>query len=432
MKYRIVKNGLTSARGIVTAMVVAGSLLAVPGHLDAQDPDSTRVTELERRVELITRELERMRLGQEVVQADTSVRGFGPGASKVYQVERGISFGGYGAVLYENFASERDDGSPASARDRFDALRSILYVGYKFNDRLIFNSEIEIEHADEAFLEFAYLDYLFNENVGLRAGLLLAPLGFLNELHEPPTFLGTERPVTETVIIPSTWRENGVGLFGSNDQVSWRAYVMNSFDGTGFTASGLRGGRQKGSKALAEDMGFAARFDYQGTPGLILGASGFFGETGQGRELDGEEVGGAVTIWDLHADYKVRGWELRGLIAGASVDDAAELNELNGLTGSAGVGSEMLGGYVQVGYDILRTAPTSHQLLPYIRYEKLNTQHGVAEGFSADPAKELTIASFGAAWKPDPQVVFKLGYQLHSNGADRGLNQWNVQIGWLF
>jgi hypothetical protein len=406
--------------------------VVVSGPVSAQEPDSTRIAELERRLDAITRELERMELGGDVVQADSSVGGFGLGASKVYRIQQGVSIGGYGEVLYENYSSEAESGAASSKTDQFDALRGILYVGYKFNDRLLFNSEIEIEHAKEAFLEFAYVDYLFTDNFGLRGGLLLAPMGLINELHEPPAYLGTERPLTENRIIPTTWRENGVGFFGRSDAFEWRAYLMNSFKGSGLKGSGIRGGRQKGGKALAEDLGVTGRLDYVGTPGLILGASAYSGQTAQNQELNGGEVDGRVFIWDLHADYKFRGWDLRALVAGARVGDVEEMNELNGLSGDDGIGEEMLGWYVQAGYDVLRQTTTTHQLIPYLRFERLDTQREVAAGFSADPGNDMTVTSLGVAWKPDPQVVWKLDYQIHSNEAETGLNQWNVQIGWLF
>lgn len=414
------------------ALAACISLLAPATQLAAQEPDSARIAELERRMEALTREIERLSLGDEVVQADTSIGGLGYGASKVYGIRRGVSVGGYGEFLYENYADTREDDAPANRRDQFDALRAILYVGYKFNDRLLFNSEIEVEHADEIYLEFAYLDYLLTPNIGLRGGMLLAPLGLVNELHEPPIFIGTERSVTESRIIPTTWRENGVGLFGETGDFDWRVYVMNSLDGGGFDGSGLRGGRQKGARALAEDFGVAGRLDFTGVPGLLVGASGYWGETAQGRELNGEAVGGAILVWDLHADYKVRGWEFRGLVAGASVGDAAELNQLNGLTGPDGVGESMLGWYVQAGYDVLRSTSSTHQLIPYATFERVNTQMALADGFSENPANDLTVASLGLAWKPAPQVVWKVDYQLHSNEAETGVNQLNMQIGWLF
>jgi hypothetical protein len=397
-----------------------------------QPSDSARIAELERRLDALTREIERISLGEEVVQADTSVGGLGFGASKVYGIQQGVSIGGYGEFLYENYAGEREDGTPSGRTDQFDALRAILYVGYKFNDRVLFNSEIEVEHANEIYLEFAYLDYLLTENVGLRGGMLLAPLGFVNELHEPPIFLGTERPVTESRIIPTTWRENGLGLFGSAGDFDWRVYAMNSLDGAGFDGSGVRGGRQKGARALAEDFGIAGRLDYVGRQGLVLGGSGYFGQTAQNRTVDGEEVGGDLLIWDLHADYRWRGWELRGLVAGASLSDAAQLNELNGLSGSESVGESMLGWYLQAGYDVLRSTASTHQLIPYLRYERVDTQREVPQGFSADLANDLTVTSLGLAWKPVPQVVWKVDYQLHTTAAATGVDQLNLQIGWLF
>lgn len=414
------------------AAFLAAALLVTTHPLPAQQQDSARVAELERRLDAVTREIERLRLGRDVVVADTSVQGFGPAASKVYKVNQGVSIGGYGEILYENYAASRQDGVPSGSRDVADALRAVVYVGYKFDDRLLFNSEIEVEHANEIGLEFAYLDYKLGASTGVRAGLLLAPLGLSNELHEPLAYLSTERSVTESRIIPTTWRENGIGLFGGTGGFDWRVYVMNSLDGADFNASGLRGGRQKGSKALAEDLALAGRLDYVGTPGLMVGVAAFSGATAQGREQDGRAVDGGLLLWDVHADYNVGGLVLRGLVARAELDDAASLNELNGLTGAGGVGSSMLGWYLEGGYDLLGRRGGAAQLLPYVRYERVNTHQAVADGFQANPANDLSVLSLGAAFMPTPQVVAKVDHQVHRNGARRGVNQWNAQIGWLF
>ncbi len=120
------------------------------------------------------------------------------------------------------------------------------------------------------------------------------------------------------------------------------------------------------------------------------------------------------------------------MVAGARVSDVAELNALNGLAGAAGIGEQMLGWYVEAGYDLLRKTDTPHSLLPFVRYEQVNTQRSVAAGFTADPSNDLSVLALGMAWKPVPQVVAKIGYQVHQNDADTGVNQWNVQLGWLF
>lgn len=412
----------------------AGLLFAAlgAGPLTAQQSDSARIAELERRLDAVTREIERVSLGADVVQADSSIYGFGPAASKIYQVNQGVSIGGYGEILYENFASEREDGVASTMRDITDALRAIVYFGYKFDERLLFNSEIEIEHANEAYLEFAYIDYMLTENVGVRAGLLLAPLGLVNELHEPPIFLETKRSVTESRVIPTTWRENGIGLFGTAGPIAWRAYVMNSLNGAGFNASGLRSGRQRGTRALSESLALVGRADYVGTPGLLVGTSVFFGGTGQGRQLAGEEVVGNLLLWDVHADYVAYGFDLRAVLSRVSLNDARELNQLNALTGAAGVGDEMQGWYFEGGYNVLRSTDSTHQLLPFLRYEQVDTHRSTVPGVAEDLAQDLDVLSLGAAWKPAPQVVLKLARQIHENGASTGLNQWNVQLGWLF
>jgi hypothetical protein len=412
---------------------------------DLASRDSVEVTELRRQIEALTRQIETMELGEAVVEPDTSVYGFAPAASKVYRVRQGVSIGGYGEVLYENFAGERENDTPSGAVDQLDALRAILYVGYKFNDKLLFNSELEWEHGStgqggEASIEFAYLDYLLTPRFGIRAGLLLAPLGLTNELHEPPTFVGTTRPLVESAIIPSTWRANGLGVFGEAGGLSYRAYAITSLDAVGggssraggFGSGGLRGGRQKGAKELAEDFSLVGRVDYTGVLGLMVGGSGIIGQTAHDRELNGEEVGGTTTIIEGHANYNAYGFEVRGLYALANVDDVAELNELRELSGNQSIGERLTGGYVQAGYDVLRPLNQEHQLIPYVRYETMNTQAEVPAGFEANPAVDRTAWLFGAMWKPIPHVALKADYQIHSNAADTGVSQFNVNLSYMF
>ncbi|MGH7510381.1 MAG: hypothetical protein ACREMZ_13050 [Gemmatimonadales bacterium] len=425
--------------GRLTLMVGLGVLMAAPGR--AQERDTTGLEQIRQQVEAITRELEELRLGRDVVvEADTAVSGFGPAASKVYKVRQGVSVGGYGEVLYENFAGTREDDTPSGAIDRFDALRAVVYVGYKFSDKILFNSELEFEHgstggAGSVSAEFLYLDYRLSPRFGLRAGLLLPPMGFLNEIHEPPTFLGTRRPETERQIIPSTWRENGIGFFGSTGDLSYRAYLVNGFDASGFSASGLRGGRQNGSEAAAQDLGGVGRLEYTGQLGLTLGASAYVGNAGQGATVPsdpGRTIGARTVIWEGHAQYQARGLDLRGLLAVATLDDASEINELNALTGTASVGERMVGWYVQGGYDVLRGGRTDHQLVPYVRYEQVDTQDRVPAGFLSNPSNDRRFVTLGAMWKPVSNVSLKTDYQLTSNQADTGVNQLNVNLGYLF
>ena len=165
--------------------LVASLLIAAPAAAQ-ETTDTAQIRRLQEQVEAITRELEELRLGREVVvQADTSISGLGPAASKVYKTPQGVSIGGYGEFLYENFAGSREDDAPSGLTDRIDAVRAIIYVGYKFSDKVLFNSETEFEHGStedggSVSVEFAYLDYRIRPELGLRGGLVLAPMGFLN------------------------------------------------------------------------------------------------------------------------------------------------------------------------------------------------------------------------------------------------------------
>ena len=397
--------------------------------------------ELRRQIEILGKEIEALKTPQaaeQTVSGEETQWGLGAAASKVYRVNRGLSFGGYGEMLYENFAGTVDSGARATARDQFDMLRGILYTGYKYNDKVIFNSEIEYEHGStgsggEVSVEFAYLDFLARPNLGVRTGLVLIPMGLVNELHEPTVFLGAKRPATENAIIPSTWREMGAGVFGEAGQFSYRAYVVNSLNGRNFTAGGVRGGRQKGARALSEDLALTGRIDWQPLVGTTVGASFFSGNTGQGSTVNGSVVEGNYTVWDLHADARFRGVTLRALYAQGSLDDAAQLNALNALTGNRSVGDEMGGWYVEGGYDLSSLFKFGEaSITPYARYERINTQKSVPAGFSINPANEQTIFTYGFAFNPIPQTIFKIDYQNVDNEAGTGLDQWNIGIGYIF
>jgi hypothetical protein len=411
---------------------------------EAAEVPGDRLAELERRLDLLAAELERLDLGEAAAEAPVSEKGFGPAASKVYRTDRGISIGGYGEMLYQSPSSERDDGTASGESDQLDFLRAVFYFGYKFNDRLLFNSEIELEHAStddegEVSVEFAYLDYLLRPQINVRAGLLLIPMGFINELHEPPVYLGARRPDVERAILPSTWRENGFGLFGDVGSWTYRTYVVNGLDASGFSAGGIRGGRQRGSEAAAEDFAWVGRLDYTGRPGLLVGGSLYSGGSGQGLAGPGGKVLDVdTTIYEAHLEWKWRGLEVRALAARSELDDVAALNQTLGLTGDRSVGEEMGGWYLQLGYDVLNhmdfrgTGRGEMALIPYARFESYDTQSKVPAGFLRDPAREVSSFTLGLAFKPIDEVILKADYQNYDNEAGTALDQFNVALGYLF
>jgi hypothetical protein len=398
---------------------------------------SERLDELERRIELVAAELEKLRLGEVAIEADESRYGLGPAASKVYRKPKGVSIGGYGELLYQNFSGTRDDGADSGKLDDLDVLRGIVYIGYKWNDQWLLNTELEWEHGStgrngEASVEFAYVDRLIRPEINARAGLVLLPVGLVNELHEPTVFLGARRPGIESAIIPTTWRETGVGIFGDLGGFSYRSYVVNGLDGRGFTSGGLRGGRQKGSNAKAEDFAWVGRLDWTATPGLVAGGSLYYGDSGQGLEDPlGGEVGASTRLFELHADWRWRGLELRGLWVDAAVDDVAALNRALALEGNRSVGESLDGYYLQAGYDLLSDRGGA-RLLPFARWETYDTQASVPTGYSRNPANEVDVLTLGLQWQPIEAVVIKADWQDVDNGAGTGVDQINLALGWVF
>jgi len=257
--------------------------------------------------------------------------------------------------------------------------------------------------------------------------MVLLPMGFVNELHEPPTFLTAKRSEVERRILPTTWHENGVGVFGDAGPVGYRAYVVNGFDATGFTDEGLRDGRQGGSEALAEDLAVVGRLDWTDTPGLIAGGSVYFGNAGQDQPGLGST---GVAIGELHAEWHARGLWLRGLASMAEVDDVAELNAANGFVGADSVGEELAGYYVEAGYDVcaLLSGAIAHAFSPYVRFESLDTQGEVPSGFASDPANDFDITTVGLNWRPRSNLVFKAEYQ----DFDESDDGWNLAMGFSF
>ena len=124
---------------------------------------------------------------------------------------------------------------------------------------------------------------------------------------------------------------------------------------------------------------------------------------------------------------------MSALAAYAKLGDAAALNETLGYTGNGSVGETLNGFYVQAGYDLLhRTTYVGQSFMPYLRFERVNTQASVPSGYESNPASDKSSITFGAAYQPEPRIVFKLDYKNNSNEADSGLDQLNFQVGYVF
>jgi hypothetical protein len=373
--------------------------------------------------------------------ADQSVYGLGPAASKVYRTNSGISLGGYGELIYDNYADTSHNGAPVTTdalRDTLDLSRAVLYVGYKFDDHWVLNSEFEWEHKGtddpngSVNAEFAYLDYLAQRELNFRVGVVLLPMGFINEFHEPPVFLGPHRPEVETYLIPTTWSEAGAGIFGELGPFSYRSYIVNGLNASRFSSTGgIMDGPQGGGQAIAESFANVTRFDYAGTPGLMIGGSFYLGNSV--TNIDPVKGGGIAIpthIYEAHLEYKYRGLQFRTLGVWTFLGRIAALNAAQNLTGAASIGDEQRGYYVELGYDLL--SGERQALIPFVRWEDLNTQLQVPDGYVRDPASWRRNFTVGVNFKPIEQVVLKAEYKELLLGDASGVNSWSLSTGYVF
>jgi hypothetical protein len=419
------------------ATTFACALLAAPLASQEAPDTAKRVTELERRLAILSQELEAQKTGSSLSAAPVEgQKGLSPAAAKVYESKGGLSIGGYGEFLYQSFQNRLQDGTTGVGGRTVDALRLVLYTGYKFTDRIVFNSELEWEHGGysdespegEAIVEFAYLDFLFTKALNLRAGMMLVPMGFINEIHEPPAFLGARRPLLEGEggLIPTTWNENGIGLHGElPGNLTYRLYLMNGLNGAGFSGRGIAGGRQMGKQANAQSLAWTGRLDWSPVPGALAGGSFYTGnsnQTGTGEAF-------RTTIFDLHGEYRAAGLQLRGLFVRAT-NSPGYLATLDPSEASRDTGTRQWGGYLEAGYDLFRGGRQA--LIPFLRWERLNTQGQVIPSAVRDLATDQTVLTVGLNYKPIPNVAVKADFQRLENRARTGRNQTNLGLGFYF
>ena len=332
--------------------------------------------------------------------------------------------------------------NPEKNDPQFDFHRFVLLFSHSFTDRIRFVGELELEHAvvegleekGELELEQAYVDFLVTPKLNLRAGMLLVPVGIINERHEAPAFQGVERPFVDTVIIPSTWFEAGVGIHGELGQ-GWRyrAYVMAPLDAAGFSAEeGIRDGRQKGVKANVRSLAHTGRLEYVGLPGLSLGTSYWYGKT---AGVSFPDVNSRVLLGEVDGRYRNGNLEFRSQYAHLFLDGAAELNDtIQRTVGvSPNIAEQIRGLYLETTYFVLPHA-APRELALFLRYENFDTQYRMPTGFLPLKRFDRSAWVLGFTYYPDPDVAVKFDYSIVRNQSSlvNAPNSLNLGLGWWF
>ena len=322
-----------------------------------------------------------------------------------------------------------------------DFHRFVLLFTHRFSDRLRFVGELELAHAvveglkegGELELEQAYIDFLVHPALNFRAGMMLVPVGIINERHEPPIFHGVERPFVDTVVVPTTWFDVGAGVHGSFGRgFRYRAYAMAPLDATKFTAEeGLRGGAQKGVKAQVRNMAATGRLEYVGVRGLQTGVSFWRGDT----SFNVPRLDTTVGLYEFDARFARGRFETRGQFAHVFIGGAGSLNDAQmRLTGvNPNIAEELRGFYVEGSYRVL---PSSwpHDAAVFARYENFDTQFKMPAGFVKLPEFDRDAWVAGATYWVDPDVAIKFDYSHIRNRSDvvPAPQRVNIGLGWWF
>jgi DtxR family Mn-dependent transcriptional regulator len=332
--------------------------------------------------------------------------------------------------------------NPEFSDAQLDFHRFVLLVTHSFSERIRFVGELELEHAvvegleekGELELEQAYVDFLLSRSFNVRAGLMLMPIGIINERHEPPVYYGVERPFNDTVIIPTTWFEAGAGVHGELGR-GWRyrAFIVAPLDAAEFSAEeGLREGRQKGSEANVGRPAVTGRVEYVAVRGLTLGTSGWSGRSGfQFRPV----FDVPVSLAEIDGRYSRRRLELRGQFSQVWIDNAGQLNEALALRVGVNpnIARVLRGFYGEAGYRAISNAAFG-DVGAFVRYENFDTQFRMPTGYVGLPQFDRDAWVVGATYWPDPDVAVKFDYSLVRSRSSvvQAPDSFNVGLGWWF
>lgn len=315
---------------------------------------------------------------------------------------------GYGELHYNNL--ETDDGS--KEKKELDFHRFVLEIGHDFSDRTRFFSELELEHSiagdgqvGEIELEQAFIEHDFTKNVSGKAGVMLIPVGIMNETHEPATFYGVERTNVEKNIIPVAWWGGGFGLTGHTAKGFGYDFMIHEGLNVGDDFK-IRSGRQKTGKAKAENFAFTGRLKYTGIQGVELAATAHH----QSDFAQGAAHGGSANLIETHASINKGRLGAKALYARWDLDGSA---------------AKVAKKDIQDGAYIEASLKVTPKLGVFTRY-------GVWDNGGAGDT-EISQVDVGANYWLDKNVVFKVDYQNQDAAKDsKASDGFNLGVGYQF
>lgn len=367
-----------------------------------------------------------------------------------------LTLGGYGeAVMTRNFYSDNinryskaEDYKDAKSHGQFDLPHVVIMIGYDFGKGWTMGSEIEFEHGGtesavemeqeevgewekeierggEVALEQFWIQKSFCPEFNIRAGHIIVPVGYTNAHHLPNEFFTVYRPEGENTIMPCTWHETGISIWGRTGDWRYEAMLIPALNSMHFSKDQwIKNGSGSAFEFTpANNYAVAMRIDNYSVPGLHMGLSAYYGHsfnnTLQADQGKYKDTKGAVSIAAFDFDYKGHNWIVRGNIDYGHLGDAATISKYNREQSGTSpykrthVGKNAVAGGIEAGYNVFsqirKLRESGDKLYLFGRYEYYDSYVPVkgATKYSWTDRQRMAI---GVNYYPIKEIVVKAEY----------------------
>ncbi|WP_177761326.1 porin [Flavobacterium sp. I3-2] len=364
-----------------------------------------------------------------------------------------FTLSGYGVVNYYNYTKFDTD---LNIKNKFDAERLNLYLGYEFTDKIKLKTEIEFEHGGtgstieldtqeesgeyeheieaggEVKLEQIYIDFSINKYFNVRAGRMKIHFGLAQNLDRPTSYFTTHRQEMENELLPLGWYEAGLQFYGTfaNDKLLYEVSVTSGLDSSGFSSRNwIKAGYQtRFEMANAESLALTLRLDYKfGThKNTYAGAAFYINNASANRPKNDIDVTSYVKILEAHVTYNENNLRFNAIGLYGDIENSDIISRKNAtLSNNLGVkrtpvGKKALGFSAEIGYEILHffEADSKQKLYPFVRYDYYDTMYQTEGAVVKKPRWERNSITGGINYLITPSIVAKLQYQNRTLGSE--------------
>jgi hypothetical protein len=363
---------------------------------------------------------ERTPAQQLVLNTNEDSLNYGKGSSKTV-------ISGYGDAFYQRNFNQY--------QSMVTLDRAVLFVGHKFNERISLFSELEVENAvvagsnsdehssgqGDIAMEQAYLKFNLSAKQYIIAGLFTPRIGITNENHLPVNFNGVERPLVEQLIIPTTWREIGIGFYGASDRLplNYSIAIINGLNSANFQHdTGLGEGEGLGSNASANNLAITASVQYHisdfkfQVSGYMGGTVGLSPRGSDSLGLNSGAFGTPLYLGEADMQYAKNGVGIKVLGTYVAYPGADKVNDAY----AKNISSGMYGAYAEFGYDWLYRQKKTQQFITFARGEILDMNSSIPSNGIYDGTLKQTHIIAGINYLPIPNITIKADVRLLHTG----------------